>query len=375
MKFLVITGSLFNQSGGPFLSVLSLVVALLQKGHEVTLIGSKDESSQPDLSASYISLTQRFSNLKAFALRKFGPYNLHFTPSIKKTVYSTQPYDVVLIQGIWQWNLWWGFWYAYRNKITSIISIRGEIVDSKSLAEPKKRLFMPWIKFMLNRVDFIHVLNGREKKVLEEMGIKSKIIIIPNGVFIPKNKAAGKGKNMLFLGRLHPIKNMIPMIEAWGIAKTNDWKLIIAGGGNKEYEKEVIAAAEGDSSIEFIGPVYDEAKKEIFKEANWFVLPSLNEGMPMAVLEAMSYGIPVIISPPCNLKEVIEEGAGLSTGLSAKEIAQSFEKATSMSKEERQIMSDECLKMVKAKFDWSNIVDQFENVIKTNNFREKQTNE
>jgi glycosyltransferase involved in cell wall biosynthesis len=61
----------------------------------------------------------------------------------------------------------------------------------------------------------------------------------------------------------------------------------------------------------FTGPVYGAIKVRLLKEADAFVLTSYSEGQPMAVIEALGCGVPVLITTPCNVPEVAEAGAGL----------------------------------------------------------------
>jgi len=53
----------------------------------------------------------------------------------------------------------------------------------------------------------------------------------------------------------------------------------------------------------FFGPAFGEEKEELLRSASAFILPSFSEGLPMSVLEAWAYGLPVVITPECNLPE------------------------------------------------------------------------
>lgn len=367
MKMLIITGSMYNNYGGPFLSVRSLAVAMLNRGHSVVVIGSKDQHSQPDLPPSYKPFLDKYDNLKVFALKKYGPYNLHFTPTVKRHIQEEIVFDVLLIQGIWMWNCWRSFWFAYRRNIPIIVSVRGEFNQSSSISEFKKQLLMPWIRFMLNKSIFVHVLNENEQKILRTHGIHNKIKLIPNGVDLPeKTRYDFDNKNILFLSRLHPMKNIISMINAWKKTNHKDWNLIIAGGGKLSFENEIRLLCNNDTSITLLGPVNEEDKRELFLNTGWFTLPSLTEGMPMAVLEAMSYGIPIIISEECNLNKAIELGAGIFSGTSENDIKDAFQTAIDLQERERINMSNVCLKLANTVYSWEHISSIFEKEIYEN---------
>lgn len=133
---------------------------------------------------------------------------------------------------------------------------------------------------------------------------------IPNGVNAPEQreldamKRFGLEKNryILSLGRLVPEKGIHYLIPAFRNLET-DIKLVIAGGGMLEdgYEQRLKKLAGDDARIIFTGPIYGQDKDEAFSNARLFVLPSELEGMPISMLEAMSYGCPMLSSdiPEC----------------------------------------------------------------------------
>ena len=75
-----------------------------------------------------------------------------------------------------------------------------------------------------------------------------------------------------------------------------------------------------------IKPAFGLEKEKIFKNSSAFILPSFSEGLPMAPLEAMSYGVPCLISENCNLNQAIKLGAALKTNPSVDEIVKSLKK-------------------------------------------------
>lgn len=139
-----------------------------------------------------------------------------------------------------------------------------------------------------------------------------EIIFIPNGVDIVKPmpinnlKRFGLKKDnyILFLSRIVPEKGIHFLIEAF--KKTNtSLKLVIAGDATHtdKYYRQVKALAKDDKRIIFTGPLYDNDKIEAFSNAKLFILPSTIEGMPIVLLEAMSFGICPLVS---NIKENME---------------------------------------------------------------------
>ena len=134
---------------------------------------------------------------------------------------------------------------------------------------------------------------------------------IPNGVNRPELQQArlirqvfglGEGEYILFLGRLVPEKGIAYLIEAFRNV-TTDKKLVIAGGSSdtQAYAQELREMAEGDTRILFTGFVQGQMLEELYSNAYIYVLPSDLEGMPLSLLEAMSYGNCCLVSdlPEC----------------------------------------------------------------------------
>lgn len=148
---------------------------------------------------------------------------------------------------------------------------------------------------------------------LEKYGRKT--VFIPNGVNRAKKIDADeiirkygieKDEYILFLGRLVPEKGIKYLIEAFKQIKT-DKKLVIAGGSSdtEEFEKELKNLATDDNRIIFTGFVQGRVLEELYSNAYIYVLPSDLEGMPLSLLEAMSYGNCCLTSDIPECKDVM----------------------------------------------------------------------
>lgn len=156
-------------------------------------------------------------------------------------------------------------------------------------------------------------------KNVQEYFIKTynrKTVFIPNGVnrpelipadYIKDKYGLTKDSYILYLGRLVPEKGVHYLIEAFKQIKT-DKKLVIAGGSSdtSEYEKELRALAQGDDRILFTGFVQGTPLVELYSNAYIYTLPSDLEGMPLSLLEAMSYSNCCLTSDIPECAEVIE---------------------------------------------------------------------
>lgn len=147
--------------------------------------------------------------------------------------------------------------------------------------------------------DEIIVLSENVKKYFND-NYSRETVFIPNGISLPRNAQAEeitekfgieKDGYILFLGRLVPEKGIEYLINAFKNVET-DKKLVIAGGSSdtEEFEKRIRQSAEGDGRIIFTGFVQGKVWEELYSNAYLYVLPSDVEGMPLSLLEAMSYG-------------------------------------------------------------------------------------
>lgn len=144
-------------------------------------------------------------------------------------------------------------------------------------------------------------------------------VYIPNGVEPARptpihgiRRFGVSGKDyILFLGRIVPEKGVHYLIEAFRELRT-DLKLLVTGGTchTDAYWEQLTAMARGDDRIVFTGPLFGEDKSEVLSNAKLFVLPSDLEGMPIVLLEAMSYGLPVLSSDIPECREVFSGFSG-----------------------------------------------------------------
>lgn len=179
---------------------------------------------------------------------------------------------------------------------------------------------------------FIHQGEKNAAKYADEIIVLSKGVqdyfkntygretrFIPNGVNRPEIKKAKlitekfgltKDSYILFLGRLVPEKGIRYLIEAFKNVKT-DKKLVIAGGSSDtdSFTKELKNLAKGDDRIIFTGFVQGKILGELYSNAYMYTLPSDLEGMPLSLLEAMSYGNCCLVSDIPECTEVVEDKA------------------------------------------------------------------
>ena len=214
--------------------------------------------------------------------------------------------------------------------------------------------------------DAIIVLSeGVQKYFMDTYGRKTRFI--PNGVNCPEIKSAElihekygltKDSYILFLGRLVPEKGIRYLIEAFKQVKT-DKKLVIAGGSSDtdEFAKELKEMAKGDDRILFTGFVQGQALEELYNNAYVYTLPSDMEGMPLSLLEAMSYGNCCLVSDIAECAEVVEDKALIFEKSNVDDLREKLQKAcdeVDMVEGMKRQASD----FICSKYNWDEVVER-----------------
>lgn len=173
-------------------------------------------------------------------------------------------------------------------------------------------------KVAVKYADEIIVLSeGVQNYFMDTYGRKT--VFIPNGVnkpiirepqLIKEKYGLDKDSYILFLGRLVPEKGTSYLIEAFKQIETNK-KLVIAGGSSDTdgFLRELKKLAKDDKRIIFTGFVQGQLLEELYSNAYVYTLPSDLEGMPLSLLEAMSYGNCCVVSDIAECAEVVEDKA------------------------------------------------------------------
>lgn len=194
--------------------------------------------------------------------------------------------------------------------------------DLKSV---KKRLYIRfYTRPKLNRATGVFALTSREQEQLRTLGVVSPIHVVPNGIrpVAPASREAGqalRGRHgvgpaeriILFVGRITPKKRIEDIIRA--LADT-DAHLFVAGNPEAEPEyagllrAEIVSAA-CEHRVHWLGFMDEAAKAEAYAAADIFVHASESEGMALAILEAMSAGLPVVATQGCYMAEAAAAGA------------------------------------------------------------------
>jgi len=181
----------------------------------------------------------------------------------------------------------------------------------------KSRLFRWVYSYGLSRCDAVIAVSQDLKAEVTALApwVEPKVVVIPNGVIpwaVRQQAAAGPpGRFLLFAGRLEPVKNVDLLMRAFSSAAgaVSDVSLVIAGTGSREADlKKLARSLAVEDRVIFTGPVGRETVYGFLKRAELVVLPSLAEGHPLILIEAIVAGRWVLASDVKGNRDLIEPG-------------------------------------------------------------------
>lgn len=221
-------------------------------------------------------------------------------------------------------------------------------------------------KCAVKHADEIIVLSeGVQNYFMKTYGRRTRFI--PNGVNRPQIREANiikqkyglnKDDYILFLGRLVPEKGLRYLVEAFKNVKT-DKKLVIAGGSSDtdEFANELKATAKSDTRIIFTGFTQGKELDELYSNAYVYTLPSDLEGMPLSVLEAMSYGNCCLVSDIDECSSVVEDNALIFKKANVSELQKKLQN-TCDDEKMVQDYKDEAADFICSKYSWDDVVER-----------------
>ena len=221
-------------------------------------------------------------------------------------------------------------------------------------------------KCAVKHADEIIVLSeGVQNYFMKTYGRRTRFI--PNGVNRPQIREANiikqkyglnKDDYILFLGRLVPEKGLRYLVEAFKNVKT-DKKLVIAGGSSDtdEFANELKATAKSDTRIIFTGFTQGKELDELYSNAYVYTLPSDLEGMPLSLLEAMSYGNCCLVSDIDECSSVVEDNALIFKKANVSELQKKLQNTCD---DEKMVQGykDEAADFICSKYSWDDVVER-----------------
>jgi glycosyltransferase involved in cell wall biosynthesis len=203
--------------------------------------------------------------------------------------------------------------YLYGKKVVVRPMCSGDFGDFAAIRPLRVKRFITAAAKLCDKI--IYISHDIKKELEENNFSDGKLTFIPNGVdvnrFVPSRKTAGSdGGNICFVGRIEKQKGLDHLLRAFSLMKTvcNDVQLFIVGEGQQREPLEKLVQSLGlEGRVTFTGS--SQEVLTYYQTSEIFVLPSLAEGMSSSLLEAMSCGLPVVVTAIGGNREMVEWGS------------------------------------------------------------------
>jgi glycosyltransferase involved in cell wall biosynthesis len=382
--------------GGPVISVSSLAETLVKKGHKVFVCTTNTNLNEklnvtPNISHEINGVKVWYFDYSNYiqTLFPYIPYlsksvGFLYAPAMKKHLLRTMGFiDVVHTQLPFAYPTYVAANIANKLSIPYFYSQRG-VLNQKRLKYRsfKKKLYLYAIENkILNGAKSLVALNQQEMESYRILGLNNPCHIIPNGINVDnywqhhrgitqkKLNIPDSAKVILFLGRLHWIKNLDCLLDAFiEISKKEKQVcLIIAGPDESGISNSLMTKARENgiaNRVFFPGTVIGDEKKDLLARADIFCLPSVEEGFSMAILESLASQTPVVISHGCHFDEVEKSQSGLVSYNEPLILSRAIEGILSNADKLSQ-MGENGFRLVKQKYTWDLIADKHIEMYKT----------
>ncbi|MCG6137411.1 MAG: glycosyltransferase family 4 protein [Nostoc sp. LLA-1] len=210
---------------------------------------------------------------------------------------------------------------AWRQSITTLIAwllqkpviLHTHSADFHVFYSNIPRIFQAVLKWAFCKSTRFIVLSDSWKKFyVDNLGLNpAQVVVLPNPVKLPVEvppRTNSQTVNFLFLGRIGERKGAFDLIEAFAAIpheQRQNSELTMAGDGDGKRARDLVKNLNLSNQITILDWVNEQERDALLKKADVFVLPSYNEGLPMALLEAMSWGLPVITTPVGGIPELV----------------------------------------------------------------------
>jgi glycosyltransferase involved in cell wall biosynthesis len=379
MRILHVIANLAPRYGGPYKVCNEMAAAMASRGHQVKILTTNQDGPGELNVPLDIAIDRNGVQLRFFPIQT--PRFWGFSRPLGKALHQTIPQmDIVHIHSMYLYHDMMAAQYCRQFRIPYLIRPHGTL-------DPyiyKRRRFRKWLMEWLFQnkairgASAIHFTSEEEKILASPHTFNSPGIVVPLGIHTEQYQATPPGtllstrypetkdkKIILFFGRVNFKKGLDILAKAFALVahKRPDVHLVIAGPDNEGYGtqvKEWLREAGILEKTTFTGLLEGTDKLRVLKESALFVLPSYSENFGISVIEAMSAGVPVIISDKVNIwREIEEAGAGLVGPCDSSRFAEMILKLLQNPPLALQ-MSEKAKDLVKERFEWDRVAVMLE---------------
>lgn len=338
--------------GGPAVSVSRLAAGLAARGVEVVLWA-------PDGSAASSPL---LNDTPGFD-RRSG----RLAPVLKEMAASL---DIIHDNGIWLRHNHAIARAAKRLGVPRVVTLRG-MLEPWAFSYRRAKKKVAWTMYQRRDLDLAAVLHATavaEAENARRHGLKPPIVVVPNGIDIPAtrpelNLADGNSdsrRRAVFVGRIHPIKGLPMLLDAWARTKADRWELVIAGPAENRHDAELRQQAKRlgiEANVTISGPVYGAEKTILYHSADLAVLPSHSESFGVSVAEALAHELPVMATMAAPWSLLRSERCGWWVPATPMGVAEGLASATATPACELRAMGRRGRSAMSDRFTWARVAE------------------
>lgn len=247
--------------------------------------------------------------------------------------------DVVHSNGIWLMPNVYSAWVKPRKLVVSPHGMLSPWALGHS--KWKKKIFgWLWQNAALKSADMFLATSAKECEEIRAAGYRQPVAVIPIGIDVPaevpkKQKSVGELKKIVFLGRLHPVKAIDRLLEAWNLCRAEGWEVVIAGpDGGARTVLERLIETKAIPRVRFVGELLGLDKEKFLQEADVLALVSYTENFGASVVEALSVETPVLTTKGTPWQGVVENGCGWWVENSVEQLAEILKRIVEMPQSE-----------------------------------------
>jgi len=345
-------------SGGEGLAALRYAQSIAHAGCVVTLL-SKNITGTP---VGELMGDRKFSQL-VVPTRHNLLFELFSQYGFMQQVCEQKKVNLIHLHGMWSPFLAVAALLAHRQGIPLVISPHGCLEPwALQYKYTKKLLALKTYQGAALRSASLFVATAdQELASIRNFGFRQPVAVVPNGVDIGKSPLRNEHdgtKKFLFLSRVHPIKGLLDLVEAWSVVRRIGWKIVISGGDEGGYRAKVEALIRMkglESDFEFTGFVDGARKQNCFDQADIFILPTYSENFGIAVAEALSNELPVITTTGAPWSDLMKYRCGWWVAPGVQGISGALIKAMECEPSELKKMGQRGRQLVMEKYSWNNI--------------------
>jgi glycosyltransferase involved in cell wall biosynthesis len=356
-KQLHVVASTAVSSGGEGLAALRYAQALSSSGCMVTLLSRGASNEEVSIPSSNGMFEQQFITPRNFFLNIFFEYRFIWN------LCEHKQFDLIHLHGLWSPMLAIAALIAYKRKIPLIISPHGclEPWAMKNKYYKKLLAMKVYQSAILRSASLFVATSDQEFRSIRNLAWQQPIAVVPNGVDLDEDKQQemrDEVKTFLFLSRVHPVKGLLDLVEAWALVRRPDWRIVIAGGDEEGYRAKVesLIRLKGlQADFEFTGFVEGAQKQACFDRAHVFILPTYSENFGIAVAEALANNLPVITTTGAPWSDLVAHCCGWWVEPGIPGISGALVDAMACEPEELRQMGQRGRQLVVSKYSWEKI--------------------